>query len=52
MVKVNNQWGYVYLKENIKIFQETEKTYVFSKGLAIGRKNGKVGFLDNQGKWA
>lgn len=51
MVFIDDKWGYVDSSGEMHFFEQTEKTYVFSEGLAIGVKNGKHGFIDNNGDW-
>ena len=45
------QYGYIDTTGTIQYFKETQKTYGFSEGLAIGKKDYKFGYLNNKGEW-
>jgi hypothetical protein len=52
MIETSEGWGYTDMEGNTYFFEETSKAFAFSDGLAIGRKDGKIGYLNNKGEWA
>lgn len=46
-----NQYDYLDTEGIIRTFDETEETFDFSNGLAMGKKGDKYGYLNNKGDW-
>ncbi len=51
LVKVVNEWFYIN-KAGVALKLDFDKIDDFHNGMAIARKNEKVGFIDNTGKWS
>ncbi|WP_433708996.1 WG repeat-containing protein [Paenibacillus illinoisensis] len=49
-VKINQKWGYVSNKGDIKISAQYEEANLFQMGSAVVRKNGKYGLIGTRGE--
>ncbi len=50
-IKINDKWGYTDSEGNIIHMVESTKWENFSEGLAVGRKDDKIGYFDKNEKW-
>ncbi len=48
----DSHWLYIDTTGKVRSFSLADKNYRFSEGLAIGRKDKKVGYLNTKGEWA